>query len=216
MKRRLDIKNQERQLLEQKLNSLTKGNNKKKKQIFSQFDASSNFDLKRKKRRVLYNDDPTKSIYEKYRNMWKQEARETEDNIFNKSNDFVEEKEEDDFFLDPSNETHRKLLKENEKLVKEELNNFNKSSNNSSGFLPYENKSFWGAGGEYQPYIPKKEKVKYGKNLCTPTFDEILALDPKNWKQNVNFIPISKSKNKLRKILIKKSEKEQKEHISQS
>lgn len=213
MKRRLDIKNQERQLLEQKLNSLTKGNSKKQ-QIFSQFDASSNLDLKRKKKRKLYNDDPSKSIYEKYRNMWKQDAQETEDNIFNKSSDVEEKEEEDDFFLDPSNETHKKLLKENEKLAKEDLNSLNKLSNNSSGFLPYENKSFWGAGGEYQPFIAKKEKVKYGKGICTPTFDEILALDPKNWKQNVNFIPISKSKNKLRKLLMKKREKEQKEQIS--
>ena len=257
----LDRHNYEKQLLAEKLKSLT-DKSREKKLLLSQFDESSAaqfrpLDTKRQKRWHQH-DDPAKSIYEKYGHMWRRSTRETEEKIFgsdhqkafnnnnngnnNRNQDDEEEDEEDAFFLDPTKETHKKVLEQNKKLVHQDLRSFhhkshhqqqqkqhqqlskakaqaqatttttsnqhsNSGGNSTTVFIPYENKNFWGAGGEYEPHFEKRDNVKYGKAVCTPRYDEMIALDPKNWRANVNFIPIPKSQNKYLQMVERRKRK---------
>lgn len=262
MKRNLDGRNWEKQVLAEKLKSLT-DKSKNNKLLFSQFDEASSFrPFDNKRQKNFRNDDPAKNLYEKYGHMWKRSARDTEDKIFGwngggqgnqqQHGEQQEEDEEDAFFLDPTKETHKKVLAQNQKLVKQDFKSFHsyRSSNRqqtqelqqqeqksnqqhkrfdkpgtsdastpsssvsssaattvTNTFMPYDNKNFWGAGGEYQPHFEKREKVKYGRAVCTPKYAEMVALDPKNWRSNVNFIPIPNSKNKFLQVIAKKKRK---------
>jgi hypothetical protein len=197
----IDKNNQERQVLETRLKSLT---NRKQQQLYNQFDESTynpRNDYKKKRR---FNDN-NRTIYEKYNHMWRENTRKQEDSIFNnESSSNANEDEEDSFFLDPKKESHQKVLIQNEKLVKKDLTKIRKKKKIAINIKPYENKSFYGNEGQLEQHYERPEKVKYGKDVCTPPYSQMIELDPKNWKCNVNFIPIPRNRNKLIMLLNKR------------
>jgi hypothetical protein len=93
---------------------------------------------------------------------------------------------DDPFFIDVE-ETNEPKSKKPQKQIK---------------FQPYEQRQFLGSGQKFDIIKKKVGKVRYGPEVSTPTLDEQKELDPTNWSNNPNFIPIPKESNKLYKVKI--------------
>eukprot|EP01080_Neovahlkampfia_damariscottae_P002955 gene2955-4965_t len=127
-------------------------------------------------------EDSNKTIYQKYQHLYRPK--------YNTSKYFEDGiNEEDPFFIDVEKDEKNEKKKKKEKKIK---------------FEAYDKRSFWGAGGEFQPHIEKKHK--FGKSTCTPSLKMQRELDPEHYRANVNFIPIPKHQNKM--LQLKKGNKE--------
>ncbi|KAL9645230.1 hypothetical protein ABK040_002431 [Willaertia magna] len=157
------------------------------------------------------------SIYLRYKHLYNNEMQQEEQNLFKSNEEEVyknlnlkkpkkhsqQQEEEDDFFIDPEKE-------QTKQSKQQQSNNYNKNKKNkkiiNNKFKEWDEKSFKGENGEMivldfnDSNNSKKRKHLYGPEFSTPPKDLQKKLDPKNWQENVNFIPIEPKKNKIKKL----------------
>ena len=185
MPKRQNLLHMEKQILEHKVNVLAKIGQERNQYGLKKYREKDSFEATKP------------STYLRYKNLYRKDLADEEDDVFKSSIDskdsFLQEiskdtkdKEEDDFFIDPEKVESKKKKKKLSKKLK---------------FKAFDEKSFTTMDGETikfeNPKDVKKRKRQYGKDFSTPELTEQKQLDPKAYKENVNFIPISEKANKL-------------------
>ncbi|EFC50134.1 predicted protein [Naegleria gruberi] len=202
MGRRPNIQHTEKQLLQHKVNVLSKIGQERNQYGYSRF----------KERDLCDAEKP--SMYLRYKHLYNNDMAQEEDDIFknsidskdsflNEINDKKQEEEQDDFFIDPETVSKKKQ----KKLSKMK-------------FKQCEEKRFTSSDGEVISFDTNTEKSKkrrreYGEHVMTPSIELQRKLDPKHFKENVNFIPIPEKSNRLlkkKKIQNVNTNKEQVNH----
>lgn len=115
--------------------------------------------------------------------------------------------------MDPTDERDKELYEKNKKEVENELKRNRQLKHNKSRFKPYDVKEFRDGGKDFKIrtktkvhfvniilFSNQQKVVSFGKETATPTPSEMKKLDPVTWKDNVNFVPIPPSKNKMLKL----------------
>ena len=185
MGKRQDLRHTEKQILQHKVDVLSKIGQERNQYGYKRFKERDMFDSQKP------------SMYLRYKHLYNQDMTQEEDDVFKNSIDskdtFLTEmangqkEEEDDFFIDPETVSKKKQKKLSGKMK----------------FKQCEEKKFMSSDGEIISFDTnsksKKRKREYGDHVMTPTLDVQRKLDPKNFKENVNFIPIPEKSNKLLK-----------------
>lgn len=186
MGRRQPLDLMEKQILEHKVNVLSKIGQERNQYGYKKF----------KEREMLDIQKP--SMYLRYKHLYDKEMAQEEDDVFKSGvdsrDDFLKEitkdsKEEDDFFIDPETVSKSKKKKLSKQMK----------------FKPCDDRKFTTLDGDEINFEkPEKDKSKkrkreFGEHVCTPELPRQKQLDPKHYMENVNFIPIPEKSNKLLK-----------------
>ncbi|KAF0982803.1 hypothetical protein FDP41_010782 [Naegleria fowleri] len=187
----------EKQVLEHKVNVLSKIGQERNQYGYKKY----------REREMMAQQKP--SMYLRYKHLYNKDIAQEEDDVFTSSggidsnDDFLKEivhseksnEGEDDFFIDPE-----KMSKKKEKKLTKQLK-----------YKQFEEKKITTLDGEVINFNDtsekkKKRKREYGEHVSTPDLQTQKRLDPKSYKENVNFIPIPQKSNKLLKKLKKQPE----------